>query len=272
MIAVAQAGVGFIEDARKTVSIIEHSNTDIRQDAERDETLCAIAVAQVKANDTEAAVRTALSVKRFVQYRDDALHHIVDHHIAKRDFKTALATADVIDNPSRKAAAILKVATAVAKSGDHKTAADIAARIELSEIDPLPKFGKKEQFDFRRPRSWGICYEDGRAFTIASQTRANRHSAEVAGAAMGLSQALGERPAQSYAVLFNDILKEEVILALARAHAASGDPSEALAWARQIGSGDKVNSEKDDQTSWAVQRRIYALIGVAEGILDRSAP
>jgi len=39
------------------------------------------------------------------------LHAIIDHLIAKRDLKLALAATEKIDNPSRKAAATLKVAT-----------------------------------------------------------------------------------------------------------------------------------------------------------------
>jgi hypothetical protein len=47
--------------------------------------------------------------------------------------------------------------------------------------------------------------------------------------------------------------------------------TEALAWARRIGSDEQVKSNDDYETLRAVQRRIYALVGVAEGILDRSA-
>jgi hypothetical protein len=272
-IAVAQAGVGYIDDALKTARMIEHSENDFTQDGEREEALYAVAVAQVKANDVEGAVRTALSIEHYVQYRDDAIHKIVDHQIAKRDFKTALTMADKLDNPSRKATAILEVATARAKSGDRKAAAALAARIELTKRDGdlLPGMVGKERFDYRRPGSWGVCYDAGLDFTMASAQMASRRAAEIAGAAMTLSRALGERPAQSYAILFNEVSSDEVILALARAHAASGEPCDALTWAEQVGSGAKVKSDEDDDTSWAVQRRIYALMGVAEGILDRSS-
>jgi hypothetical protein len=96
-------------------------------------------------------------------------------------------------------------------------------------------------------------------------------AAEVAASAMALAQALGQQPAESYAILFSDINAEEVTQALARAHAASGDVNEALIWAKRIGSSDKIKARDDHETRWAVERRIHALIGVAEGILDRSS-
>ncbi len=290
--AVAQAGVGYIDDALKTAWMIKHSE-DFSHDCPREEALYAIAVAQLKGNDTEGAVRTALSVKYFDQYRDDALRAVVDYQLARQDLKAALATSGKIDNPSRKASAILKVATAYAKSGDRKTATDLAARIELTNHDDsLGILGIKERFDYRLPRSWGICY-DARSFsTMASIQMWNQRAAEVAAAAMTFSQALGQKPAQSYAVLFNDIDTQEVIRALARAQAASSAPNEDLSWANNIGSNGKdwaalviavqgslswaeqisrsgkvnVNDYRHD---WAVERRLHALIGVAEGILDR---
>src|SRR5262249_13229748 len=152
-------------------------------------------------------------------------------------------------------------------------AADTAARIELTRRDGrvFPGAAGKERFDYRRPQSWGVRYDAGLDFTMQSARMRDRRAADVAAAAMTLQQALDERPAQSYAVLFNDILTEEVVRALAQAHAASGAPSDALAWARQVGSSRNVKSKEDDEGSWAVQRRVYALIGVAEGILDRSS-
>jgi tetratricopeptide (TPR) repeat protein len=267
-IAVAQAGVGYIDDALKTASMIAHSETDFAQDGDREKALYAIAVAQVKANDAEGAVRTALSVKYFIQYRDDALHAVIDHEIAKQDLQKALTTAEKIDNPSRKASAILKVAAAYAKSGDRKTAADVGARIELTT---RKEFRAQEKFDYRAPRSWCVRYDASSFFTISRSQMWGQRAAEVAGAAMSLSQELGQIPDDSYAILFDKVHTEEVIQSLARAHAVSGDAGEALAWAKKIGGSVKVKSIGDDISRRAVEQRIYALIGVAEGILDRSS-
>jgi tetratricopeptide (TPR) repeat protein len=264
-IAESQAGVGYFDEALKTASMITS------RDSYHDQALYAVAVAQLKADDAEGAVRTAMSIERYPQYRDDAVHKIVDHQIAKRDFKAALAAAEKAPNPSKKAFAFLKVATAYANSGDRKAAADVAGRIDLTTADRLPvQIRAMERFNYRLPNTWGVRYDDnGFGGTMAMHRWSSKLAAEVAGGAMTLAQALGEKPAESYAVLFNDINTEEIIQALARAHAASGNANEALAWAKKIGSGSRADS-KDDKSAWAVERRIHALIGVAEGILERS--
>jgi tetratricopeptide (TPR) repeat protein len=263
-IAKAQADVGYLDDALKTASMIPQG------DSYRERALYAIAVAQLKTDDAGAAVRSAMSIDHYLQFRDDAIHKIVDHQIAKRDFKAALAAAEKAPNPSKKAAAILKVATAYANSGDHKAAADVAARIDLTPADEMRVrlFGK-ERFNYKLPSTWGVRYDDSIGFTMLSHQMSSERSAEVAAAAMTLAQALREKPAESYAVLFNAINTDEIIRALARAHAASGNANEALAWAKKIGSSSKAKPHDNDEM-WAVERRIHALIAVAEGILERS--
>ena len=193
-LSVAQASVGYIADALKTASMIKHDEKDFRRDSEREEALCAIAAAQLKANDVDGAIRTAMSIEHFLQYRDDAIHKIVEHLILKRDLKTALTTAEKATNPSRKASAMLKVAAAYAQSGDRKKATEVAARIKLTQRDygiGLPVAGKTTGFDYRFPRSWGVTYDVGLASTMLSIRMANNRAAEVAKTAMALSQGLG---------------------------------------------------------------------------------
>jgi tetratricopeptide (TPR) repeat protein len=269
-IAKAQAGVGYLDDALKTASMITHDEKDFGRDSYREQALYAVALLQLKADDAEAAVRSAMSIQYFLQYRDDAIHKIVDHRIAKRDFKAALAAAEKAPNPSKKAVAILKVATVYANSGNHKAAAAVAGKIELTSANELVPIRGNERFNYRVPRSWGVRYDDSNFFTMLSHHMSSQRAAEVAAAAMTLAQAFGEKPAESYAVLFNEINTEEIIRALARAHAASGDANEALAWAKKIGSDSKADS-KDVEHAWAVKRRIQALVGVAQGILERSS-
>jgi tetratricopeptide (TPR) repeat protein len=264
-IAQAQAGVGYVEDALKTALVIKHDNKDFTRDGDREAALYSIAVAQIRANNVEGALRTALSVKYFIQYQDDALHVIVDHQIAKMQLKAALATAQNIKNPSRKAAAILKVATAQAKLGDCKKAAYIAERIELTEPEDLPAIFGKEKFDYKLPRTWGFRYDDHSFFSMGSHLMSTERAVEVASAAMALSLALGQKQDESYAMAFNEVRTEEIVQALARTHATCGNSSDALAWAKQIGSGGKIDS---DEKRREVERRIHALIGVAEGKLD----
>jgi tetratricopeptide (TPR) repeat protein len=270
LIATCQAGVGFIDDAQKTAWTIKHSDKDSANDGYREQALYEIAVAQLELNDVEGAIRTSLSVDYFLQYRDDALRKIVEHQIAKGDLKAALITAGMIDSPPRKAAAILKVATAHVHAGDRRAATNIAGRIELTQRDDdaVEAILGNERFDYRQPRSWGVCYGQRYASTISSYEMQRERAAEVATAAMEFAQALGQRPAQSYTILFSEC-NEDAAQALAYAHALWGDPIKALVWSRQIGSGGKVKSN-EDPSYWGVQRRIHALLGVAEGILARS--
>jgi tetratricopeptide (TPR) repeat protein len=154
-IGVAQAGVGFIDDALKTASEIRHDEKDFTRDGNRERVLYGIAVAQVEAGDPQTAIATALAITHFVQYRDDALDKVVQHQIAKQDLKAALGTTEKFENPSRKATAILKVAIAYARSGNRKTATDLAARIQLTHRDARFPTPGPQSFDYRRPESWG---------------------------------------------------------------------------------------------------------------------
>lgn len=270
-IAVNQASVGFIDEARKTASIIEHSEIKYASIEYSDGALCAIVVAQIKSGDAAGAVNTALSLKYCGDYRDDALNDIVAYQIGKCDLKAALITTEKIENPSRKAVAILKVASAQTKAGDRKAAGNIAAQIKLthrSELQQLPN-ADNTAFDYRNPKSWIERYDALPFFTSTSYLTSIRSTAEVAAAAMELAQALDYKPVQSYAEIFNEADKE-VVQSLARAHAAFGDPKEAVAWAKQIGSGEKIPEEDKNRVTLAVRRRIHALLGVAEGMLDRS--
>jgi tetratricopeptide (TPR) repeat protein len=230
-IAIAQANVGFIDSARKTASMIEHSNRDFARDADRERALYGIALAQLGAGDDGGALATALSVKYFVQYRDDVLNALIAYYLRKPDLKAALTISRHFENPSRKAAAVLKVAAAHAKAGDRNKASEIAARIKLTHRSETLKSlltGHEEGFDYRRPESWGENYDAHDSFTMASHRLSVQRTAEVAAAAMELAQSLPLQPSQSFAALFNDINMEEVIQSLARTHATFGDPNDVL--------------------------------------------
>lgn len=260
MIAKAQAAVGYIDDALKTARLIKNS------DGRREEALYTIAVAQAKSGDIAAAVATARSIKHYVQYEMDALVEIASLQIRRGELKDSLATAKQIANPSKKATAYLNVAIAYAKAGDKKTAKTIAGRIRLTRQTFLGSIGPVE-FDYSRPRTWGIVYQA--SFTLASRLAAIRRASELAAAAMTLSQTLGKQYPESYAIMFKDFRSEEIVRALARAHVASGDANEALAWSRRIGSNKKLKSSEDWKAASSVKSRIHALVGVAEGILDK---
>jgi tetratricopeptide (TPR) repeat protein len=265
-IALAQAVAGSIDDALKTASNFKQNQEEPLGDGGRDAALHADAVAKLMAQDEEGALRSALKVKHYKQYHDDALHMIAGHQITKGDLQKALATAKNIENPSEKAAAILRVAAAHAKAGDRKTAADIASRIELTESDDLPVLFERKRFDYRLPRTWGVRYDDHCYISGTVYGFSTQRATEVAAGAMALSLVLEQKPDQSYAILFDEINTGEIVQALARTHATLGDANEALTWAKKIGSRGKV---KLDEIQWAVMRRVHALIGVAEGILER---
>ncbi len=267
-IAVAQANVGFIDDAIKTTKLIEHSDNDFTRDGRREEAVCQIAIAQAKAGKFEEAISTATSIAYYMQYQNDALREIARLQTENRKLDPALATTAKMENQSCKAAALLGIATAAANSGDAKKARSIAGSIKLKRGDPA-SFTKIAEFDFAKPITWGKLYDEEALFTTASHHFSVKRATEVASAAMTLEQALKDGHPQ-FDVAFNDLIDEEVVEALARAHAASGDARAAFAWASRIGSEKKILSEDDSDSRIAVQRRIHALVGVAEGMLDRS--
>src|SRR5262249_15310602 len=153
-----------------------------------------------KAGDIERAIRTACSITHYVQYRDDALEEIADFHTRKRELAAALAAAGNIAEASTKAAEILKIAAAYAKSGDRGMAVKVASQIELACDGPLSPGGLSHRFDFRAPQTWGVCYEPG--FTMMSIHHSHQQAASVAAAAMVLANELGQKPSEPYETLF----------------------------------------------------------------------
>ena len=174
----------------------------------------------------------------------------------------------MLDNPSRQAAAILRIANQHARAGDRERAVEIAAEIDLTERFTLDA-GHPERFDSRRPTTWGYTYNSGLTMNMSSYHRDVRLAQEVATAAITLAQTLRQRPEPAYAVAFDEIAHEEIVAAIARAQAAAGGAVEALNWAQKIGSNAVVAQKGDTELIQSVDRRIYALIGVAEGVLDR---
>ena len=266
LIAEAQAGVGYMDDATKTARMITHSDRDFTQDGAREEALCAIAVAEAKAGRVADAVTLARSIEHYVQYKDDALSEIANVQVSHGDLKGATATAEQIPNPSKKALALLKIATAYVKRNDKETAKAIAAQIRVVARPFGFAEARSHEFDYRRPETWGYLYEP--SFTMTSHYWTVEVAGDLAAAAMTFTQSLGERPSEPYAEKFKEIPWPAVVQAIARAHAAGGDARETLAWASRIGSDKKIASPDDRDTRVGVQQRIYALIGVAQGMLD----
>lgn len=268
LIAKAQAGVGYFDDALKTAELFRRGQKGFNHDGQRETLLRAIAIEQAKFGALADAIVTADQIKGFAPYKDDALLVIVRRQIAKQDKAGALTSAQQIVNPSMKATVMLKVAAAHAKANDKETAKTIASQIQLS-MDSLLLDNKSIVFDYAKADTWGYLYEQ-KNFSPSSIRRSNeRRAVELATEAMTLRQALGEKPEQEYAVAFKKVHSGEVIRAFARAHAEYGDAKEAFAWASRIGADEKIASQDDYDTRTAVEQRIYALVGVAEGCLTK---
>jgi tetratricopeptide (TPR) repeat protein len=268
-IAKAQAALGYLDDARDTAERIKRNNPGNTYDSDLEEALFSVAVAQATSGDVSGARATLRSFRNSDPYETEILVDRVRIEIQHGQVAESLATAQQIPRFSYKAIAFLNIANEHAEAGDKMTAQAVAGQIHLTREDHrvfLPC--DQGPFDYRRPRTWGIEYE-------ASSTNSSRHAAiqaasEVAAAAMTFSLTLGEEYAESYAIMFKDF-DCEVTQALARTHVVRGDTHEALAWAENIGSNQKIKSADDAAEVFSVQRRIHALLGVAEGILDKQA-
>ena len=88
---------------------------------------------------------------------------------------------------------------------------------------------------------------------------------------MTLDQCLHPSQNARYAAAFNLEWEASVLQAVARAYAANGDARNACAWANGIGSAEKVAAKDDFAAVDAVERRMCALIGLAEGLLEKQA-
>ncbi len=268
-IAQAQAALGYLDDARETAERIKRDNSGNTYDSDLEEALFSVALAQARSGDVGGARATVIAFRYPVQYETEILVDRVRIQIQHGQLADSLATARQIPRPCYKAIAFLNIANEHAEAGDKMTAQAVAGQIQLTREDHrvfLPC--DQGPFDYRRPRTWGIEYEA--SFTNSSRHAAIQAASEVAAAAMTLSLTLGEEYVESYAIMFKDF-DCEVTQALARTHVVRGDTHEALAWAEKIGSNQKIKSAEDAAEVFSVQRRIHALLGVAEGILDKQA-
>lgn len=267
-ICICQMGVGDNDSAQQMISTIDTFVQEHFSQGPVSVVALPVAVTLPQNLNLNGTMQKALSVRTLYLSRDDVLHSTIDFQIAIGRFASALRSSTEIRDPSDKAVALLTLAAAVSSSGDAKSAAAIAEKVQIEHEElNLPK-NEPARFDFRHPRSWGVVYGN-RTGTAARRHDARLHAAKVAAQSMSVALSLNWKPDESYAVLFNDFVPE-VVCAVAREHARSGDARAALAWAREIGSNERLSASgegKVDRSS--IARRIFALAGVAEGILDR---
>ena len=268
-IAKAQVSVGLSDDALNTAALIKHSENDFTQDGLREEVLCDIAVEQAKGGKMAEAIATTLTIEHFIQFQNDAFLAIVEECIRNGDNELALTTAGKIANPTRKATARLKIATAYAANGDKEKAKEIAGEIQLEIADNIIFLSEEIiSFDFEKADTWGCLYDQRGYYTGLSMSVTLNRAVECSAAAMELTQVLNEPTEENYADSFKE-LDEQVIRSLARAHAIHGDEQKALEWANRIGSDKKAEDNFEEQN--AVMQRVNALVGVAEGMLEKQA-
>ncbi len=267
-VAKAQADLGGINDAQKTAEVIRNSVSDPIDKRSCHGVLVDISIAQAKAGAFADAIATARSIEDHEGYTigyGDPLSAIAQIQLEKGDRQAALATASQIQNGSSQAIAKLRIAIAYARDGDKAPAKKVARGIRLDSRHQLGRIAVIE-FNYTKPDTWAYVYEPG--FTMMSWQWADERAAEVGAAAMTLSLMLGEPPDVRYDVAFRDVLEQSIIRALARAHAANGNANGALTWADRVGS-DKKAPENDFKATDAVECRVGALVGVAEGMLDK---
>jgi tetratricopeptide (TPR) repeat protein len=268
-IAQAQAALGYLDDARETAERIKRDNSGNTYDSDLEDSLFSIAVAQATSGNVGDARATVSTFRNSVSYETKMLADRARMQIRRGQLAEALATAQQIPDSSQKAITVLHIAHKYAEAGDKTTAQVVVGQIHLTrEDDRVSLPCDLGPFDFRRPRTWGVVYDA--SCTISSSHAAIQAASEVAAAAMTLSLSLGEEYAESYAIIFKDF-NCEVIRALARAHVVGGDTYEALAWAEDVGANQIVKPTADTAGLFSVQSRIHALLGVAEGILEKQA-
>jgi hypothetical protein len=260
-IAKAQAEAGYYDEAMKTARSIPKDKSEALQ------AIADVATARAKNGDVPGAVATALSLESDSWGRTDALVAIIAIQVQRHDLRGAVLTTEKIGNQLERTIASLKIAAEFARTGDLNSAEITAGRIRLSS-HLWDSDGPEKIFDYQQPATWGRIYDQTQFFSLSSYSGQIKRAAKLAAAAMCLSQKLGKRYPVSYAILFTDF-DAQVVRELARAHAASGVPAEALAWSRQIGSTDVRQSKQEWKDGLPIEQRVAALLGTAEGILER---
>jgi hypothetical protein len=263
LIAKAQAAIGEFDEATQTARMIESDNSRALE-AFRD-----ISIALAKTGDMTRAIEAAMAIEPTHESwaRDEALVGIVRLQIEKRDLRGASTTAGKIGDPVNRAVARLNVASQFALLGDRETAMGIVAQIRLTEQSWLidrPKIS----FDFQRPRTWGVIYDKEPAGGLSGYFQSIRRTARLAGAAANLAHRLQEHYPDSFAVSLADSYPE-VVLAVAREQTALGATQDALLWTRQVGTPRSNGKKVSELHRFGVKLRTAALLGVAEGILQR---
>jgi tetratricopeptide (TPR) repeat protein len=216
----------------------------------RDEALAGVAVILAERGKLDSAVETAGRIGSYVECRDKTLVRICTACAATGDLKKALGMSEKIDNPSRRAEAVLEVAGTMAQKGEKPEARRLAEEVKLSTTEEGPRFGvaPPQAFSFRAYETWGLFHEnvDYEVYTIASRSEARSAAGDLTASAMRC-RVLLEGKAQ---IAYLEAIEKWDVRKVARAQAASGDSEGAMEWVRKL----------------SMKNRLAGLIGLAEGL------
>jgi hypothetical protein len=249
-IAKAQARVGDLPGALDTVRAAARGETEGERMCVRS-ALRDIAVAQAVAGNPVGALAAADAIDSSCSDRDIAVAAAATAWAEARDIPRALATANCIADPSRRAAAMLRIASGLARGGAPDAALRLAETVVYLEeaVRWLPP-GERDRFDFRTPETWGKCFAFDGTLSFGLYREMVEKAIDVATAAMKLHVTLWPGRRGRFQDEFSSF-EGEVIAALARAQAEAGEWRQALVWACRL---------RDPH------QRILAVVGVADGI------
>jgi tetratricopeptide (TPR) repeat protein len=249
MIAVDQARLGMFQVAFATLERMEMQS--VFDAGDKEEGLRDIALAQLERGDFDGAMRTALLIREFKQYRDDAFVEIAMVLTKDGNGPKGVATCEQIQNKSRKAEALLRIAILQALNGDRKAAAETAELTRFLNCEGFPDLLPSSNFAYDRSETWGRIYEP--SSTAASSFAALDRACALGSAAIRLQVALGRSDWEAYPEAFKEGW-DDVIYAIARGQSQAGDAVGAVSWARGV---------KDPG------KKAWAFVGIADAILEK---
>ena len=242
----------------------------------RGEAFYELAQAQIRADDLKGALESAREAVPVNDWKNSLLVQISMLQAEKGDQESARSTANQItDNNSRRAEAMLRIATVLAKSRNNVAVREI--------VDSLPKMKTwfiGDAFDLNRPDTWAREYEY-RGFSTNAIRHANaKYAGDLAAAAMGFHLATRKDVNADFAKSFHElkfsIIRPSKLRKISAAQSEAGDVSGALSWIGKLDSikevPDYVSGDEDRREFWkqiVVQNRIQARLGVADGVLRR---
>ena len=276
-IAEAQTMVGNATKALQVANTIQEEKFKI-------EALQGIATFQARTGDIRGGLQTAARIKGQSQ-KDEALRSIARAQATAGDIQGALLTTNSIRSENEKNSALRGIAAAQAKAGDRQGAMQTANRIQGKEsqdealVDIAAAQAGSGNVKEARETFQLINQEGNKVRVLHRIAVSQARAGDIQGAfdtlvtiqedKLGIERAkqdviapLSEtgditRALQLASTLLVNVEKAKALRVIARAHAKKAQPREVLAWIHQ---------------ETAPLPKAYALLGAAEGILERTDP